>query len=88
VGPFDEHGKVVAPLFQRYDQIAVLLEAASSLQDFLGVDLIFPEIGRGGARLEAGQLLLRASGFKDSSANRSRVCSGLRSGASGLRRSA
>jgi len=30
-----------------------LLEAAAALQDLLGFSLIFPEIGRGGARLEA-----------------------------------
>jgi len=31
-----------------------LLEAPAALQDLLCFSLIFPEIGRGGARLEAG----------------------------------
>jgi hypothetical protein len=43
------------------------------LQHFLGVGLVFPEIGRGGARLEAGQFLLGFRSFKDSSAGRQRV---------------
>jgi hypothetical protein len=32
----------------------LLLEAPAALQDLLRFSLIFPEIGRGGARLEAG----------------------------------
>jgi hypothetical protein len=32
----------------------VLLEATAALQDLLRFGLILPEIGRGGARLEAG----------------------------------
>jgi hypothetical protein len=43
------------------------------LQHLLGVGLVFPEIGRGSARLEAGQFLLGFRRFKDSSADRQRV---------------
>ena len=53
-GPFDEHGEIVALLLERRHQIVVLLEAPAALQDLLRFSLIFPEIGRGGARLEAG----------------------------------
>jgi hypothetical protein len=74
LGPFDEHAEIVALFFQRSDEIEILLQAATALQDLLGVSLVFPEIGRGRARLEAGQLLRRFSGFKDNSADRQRVC--------------
>jgi hypothetical protein len=53
-GPFDEHAEIVTALLQRRHQLAILLEAAAALQDFLRFGLIFPEIGRGGALLEAG----------------------------------
>jgi hypothetical protein len=72
-GPFDEDGEVVVALLQRPYEIAVLLQTPSALQDLLSFGLIFPEIGRGGARLEAGQFVVRACGFKDNSAGRSRV---------------
>jgi hypothetical protein len=58
------------------------------LQHLLRFGLVFPEIGRGGARLEAGQFFFRAGGFKDSSADPQRVCSDPRSGASSRRQSA
>ena len=60
LSPFDEHGEIVAALLQRHHEIAVLLQTAAALKDLLGFGLIFPEIGRGGARLEAGQLVVRA----------------------------
>jgi hypothetical protein len=52
--PLDEHGEIVALLLQRLGEIAILFEPAAALQDLLRFGLIFPEIGRGGARLEAG----------------------------------
>jgi hypothetical protein len=66
-------------------EIAILFEAAAALQDFLRFGLILPEIGRGGAGLEAGQLFVGTGRFKDSSANRWRVCRGPRTGASSHR---
>ena len=74
IGPFDEHGEVVALLLERQDEIAILFEAAAALLRFLRFRLIFPEIGRGGAGFEAGQLFVWSSGFKDSSADRQRAC--------------
>ena len=74
LGPLDEHGEIVALLSQRLDQIAILLEPAAALQHLLRFGLILPEIGRGGARLEAGQFFVRAGGLKDSSADRRRAC--------------
>ena len=53
-GPLDEHGEVVALLLERHDQVAILLEPPAALLDLLGFGLVFPEIGRGGARVEAG----------------------------------
>jgi hypothetical protein len=54
LGPLEQDGEIVALLPQRDDQIAILLQAAAALQYLLRVGLVFPEIGRGGARLEAG----------------------------------
>jgi len=73
LGPFDEHPEVVALLLERHDQVAVLFEAAPALQHLLGFGLVFPEIGRGGARLEAGQFLVGAGDLKDSSADPQRA---------------
>jgi len=74
LGPLDEHGEVVGSLPEREHQIAILFEAAAALQDSLRFGLVFPEIGRSGARLEAGQLVFGAGGFKDSSGDRQRAC--------------
>jgi hypothetical protein len=52
--PFGEHGEIVALLLERRHQVVVLLEAPAALQYLLRFGLIVPEIGRGGARLEAG----------------------------------
>jgi hypothetical protein len=71
--PLHEHGEVVALLRERFREIAVLLETASPLQDLLRFGLVFPEVGGGGARLEARQLFVGTGGFKDSSADRQRV---------------
>jgi hypothetical protein len=74
LGPLDEHGEIVASLLERQHQIAILLEPAAALQDLLRFGLVLPEIGRGGARLEAGQLFVGAGDFKDSSADLKRAC--------------
>jgi hypothetical protein len=74
LGPLHQYGEIVALLFERYDQFAILLEPAPALQNFLGFSLVFPEVGRGGARLETGQLLIGAGGLKDSSADPQRAC--------------
>jgi len=73
-GPLDEHGEIIALLFQRFDELAILLQTATPLQHLLRVGLIFPEIRRGSARLEAGQFLIGFGSFKDSSADRQRAC--------------
>jgi hypothetical protein len=66
-GPLEQHRQVVGLASQRHHEVAVLLETSSTLQNFLRFSLVFPEIGRGGARLEAGQFFVRASTFKDNS---------------------
>jgi hypothetical protein len=73
LGPFDEDREVVALPAEGLDQIAILLQPFAALEGFLGLGRVVPEIGRGGARLETGQLVLRAGGFKDSPADRRRV---------------
>jgi len=88
LGPLDQDGQVVTLFLEREHQVAVLLETPPALQDFLRFELVFPEIGRGGARLEAGQFVGWMRSFKDSSADRSRGGSNPRSGASCHRRSA
>ena len=62
--PFDQHGEIVALLLERHDEIAILLEPPAALQHLLRFGLIFPEIGRGGARLEAGQLFVGRAASK------------------------
>jgi hypothetical protein len=53
-GPFDEHGEILALLLERRHQLVILLQATAPLQDLLRFRRVFPEIGRRGARLEAG----------------------------------
>jgi hypothetical protein len=88
VRPLDQHGEIVALLLERDAQVAILLQPAAALQDLLRFGLVFPEIGRGGARLEAVQFVCGSRRLKDSSADRWRVCGDPRSGASDRRRSA
>jgi hypothetical protein len=73
-GPFDQHGEIVAAFPQRHHQIAILLEASPALQDLLRFGGVFPEIGSGGFRFEAGQLFVGAGGFKDNSADLQPAC--------------
>jgi hypothetical protein len=80
--PFDEHGKIVASLAKRLNQIAVLFEPSPPLEHLLRFGLVFPEIGVGGACLEPGQFFVWAGRFKDSSEGRQRVWSDPRSDAS------
>jgi hypothetical protein len=72
--PLDEDGKVVVFLGQRPREVAILLQPSAALQDSLRFGLVFPEIGGGGARFEARQFIVGTGGFKDSSADRRRVC--------------
>ncbi len=74
LGPLDEYGQILALAPERREQIAILLQPAAALQDLLGFGLVFPEIGRGDARLEAGQFFVGTCGLKDSSAGRQRAC--------------
>jgi hypothetical protein len=71
--PLGQYGEVVALAAERGDQIAILLQTAAALEDFLRFGLVFPEIGRGGARLETRQFFFGTGGFKDSPANRRRA---------------
>jgi hypothetical protein len=57
LSPFAEHRKVFVLLLERRDEVAVLFKPPAVLQDLLCFCLVFPEIGRGGARFEAGQFL-------------------------------
>ena len=86
--PLDEDAEVVAFLLEREAQVAILLEPAAALQDFLGFGLVFPEIVGGRTRVQAVQLLLGAGGLKDSSGGRRRVWSDPDNGASSLQQSA
>ena len=80
--PLDENREVVALLAERIDEIAILLEPLAALEHLLSFGLVVPEVGSCGARLEPGQFILRAGGFKDNSADRRRGGRGLRIGAS------
>ena len=47
--PVDEHAKIVRLGFESRDQLDLFLDPAAALKDFLRLDLVAPEIGRGGA---------------------------------------
>jgi hypothetical protein len=70
LGPLDEHRQIFALPLQRQHQLAILLEPAAALQDLLRFGLIFPEIGGGDTRLEAGQFFVGPGCLKDNSAGR------------------
>jgi hypothetical protein len=72
--PLEEDGEIVSLFSQGHHQIAILLDAAAPLQDFLRFGLIFPEFGGGRPCFEAGQFFVEAGTFKDSSADRQRAC--------------
>ena len=60
LGPLDEHGEIVGcGVFSDSTSVAILLEPAAALQELLRFGLVLPEVGRGGARLEAGQFVVR-----------------------------
>jgi len=74
LGPFDQDREVVVLLLERENEIAILLDAAAALLDFLRFRLILPEVRSGGAYVEAGQFFVRPGLLKDSSADRQPAC--------------
>jgi hypothetical protein len=58
--PFQQHGKILTAAAERRRKLAILLEAAAALENFLGFGLVLPEIGGGGSRFEAGQFIVGA----------------------------
>jgi hypothetical protein len=62
--PVDEHTEIVGFRLERGNQLDFFFDPAAALKDFLRLDLVVPEIGRGRA------------GFKDSSGGRRRVSRG------------
>jgi hypothetical protein len=72
--PLDEHGEIVVAPLERPGEFQLLLDPPPALQGFLRFGLIFPEVRRGGARLEAGQFVFGPGTLKDSSADRRRAC--------------
>jgi hypothetical protein len=72
--PFDEHTEIVAAPLERPGKFQILLDPPAALQGLLRFGLIFPEVRRGGARLEAGQFVFGPGTLKDSSADRRRAC--------------
>ena len=68
-GPLHQNGEVARAAFQRFDEVAVFLEAAASLQHLLGFGLIFPEIWRRDPPFEPAQPFDRLGGLKASSAD-------------------
>jgi hypothetical protein len=68
--PVDEHTKVVCLGSERRDQLDLFLDSTAALKDFLRLDLVGPEIGRGCAGFYLCEFITRASGFKDNSGGR------------------
>ena len=67
--PLDEHFEVVAALFQRLRQVAVLLQSTPPLQYALRLGCVVPKIWRRGLFLEPRDFVGRAGSVKDSSAD-------------------
>ena len=84
-GPFEQHAEVVELAGQRVAQLDFVGQPAAALQRLLRLGLVLPEVGRGDAGFELGQLAGGVGGVKDSSAGLWRVAPGLRSGESDLR---
>jgi hypothetical protein len=80
--PVDEHTQVVALGLERGNQLDFFFDAAAALKDFLRLDLVVPEIGRGGAGFYLCELVSGAGRLKDSSGGRRRVSRGPDSGGS------
>jgi hypothetical protein len=72
-GPVDKHTQIVRFRLQGRNQLDFFFDAPAALENFLRLDLVVPEIGRGGAGFYLCELVTRASGFKDSSGGRPSV---------------
>jgi hypothetical protein len=70
--PFNKDGKVVGSSSQRLAEVAVFLQPASTLKQFLRRRLILPEIRIRDALFYCGELVCGAGRVKDSSAGRMR----------------
>jgi len=79
-GWIDQDADVVGAPLERFEQRAILLEPPAALHHLLRLGLVAPEIGRRGARLYFGELLVEPGALKDASAARASACSGPRSG--------
>jgi hypothetical protein len=69
-GPLDEDVEIVEAAPQRLAQVAIFLEPAAALEDFLGAGLILPEVRSGNAFFDFREFVLGAGGVKDGSAGR------------------
>jgi hypothetical protein len=78
LGPLHQHGEIVDPRLERSAEIAVLLDAPASLEQFLSGFLVLPEIRRCYPGFDLGEFISGVGGVKDNSANRSRGARGLR----------
>jgi hypothetical protein len=74
--PVNEHTKVVRLRFEGRNQLDFFFDTAAALKDFLRLDLVTPEIGRGRAGFYLCELVTRAGSFKDNSGGRRRVLRG------------
>jgi hypothetical protein len=74
--PVEQNGQIVALLAERLGQCLVVLKAPPFLEDLLRAALVLPEIRRGNARFEVGQLTFETRFVKDPSADRPPARSG------------
>jgi hypothetical protein len=68
--PVEQDGQIVALLAQRLGQRLVTLEPPPFLEDLLRRALVLPEVRRGNAGFEVGQLALETGFVKDPSGDR------------------
>jgi hypothetical protein len=71
--PVEEHAQIIRLRAQSRDQLDFLFDATAPLEDFLRFQLVVPEIRCRGAGFYLRELVLGASGFKDSSADQRSV---------------
>jgi len=64
--------EIVALAPQGEHEVAILLDPAAALEDFLGFGLVLPEIGGCGPGFDAGEFFFGLGRFKDSYADRQR----------------
>jgi hypothetical protein len=71
--PVEQHTQIVCFRLEGRNQLDFFFDPAAALENLLRLDLVVPEVGRGGAGFYLCEFVSWAGGLKDSSAGRRRV---------------